>query len=79
MLILNLLMFAGWGTYAYFRAVEDESQSNANRNNQNTNVVGEQDVEAGIVNPESRRTLRDALNRVDIHSPTLEAMELERK
>ncbi|XP_028757859.1 lipid phosphate phosphatase 2-like isoform X1 [Neltuma alba] len=73
----------GWGTYAYFQAVEEESRANANRNNQNT-AVGEQDVETGAVNPGARRNRTDAFTHFplhcdDIHSPTLEAMELERK
>ncbi|KAK4260775.1 hypothetical protein QN277_003848 [Acacia crassicarpa] len=72
----------GWGTYAYFQAMEEESRLNANRNTQNNNAVGgQQDVEAGIVNAEARRHRTDAFTHVplDIHSPTLEAMELERK
>ncbi|XP_054810675.1 lipid phosphate phosphatase 2-like isoform X2 [Prosopis cineraria] len=76
----------GWGSYAYFQAVEEESRASANRNNQNiTNTEDEQDVESGVVNnPEARTNRTNAFTHFplyydDIHSPTLEAMELERK
>ncbi|KAF7808836.1 lipid phosphate phosphatase 2-like isoform X1 [Senna tora] len=72
----------GWGTYAYFEAMEEESRANSNRNN--VNSLGVQGTEVEVVNQEAGgRNGSDAFTHFSIydhiHSPTLEAMELGHK
>ncbi|KAK7280421.1 hypothetical protein RJT34_25485 [Clitoria ternatea] len=64
----------GWGSYAYFRAME-ETRANANVNRDSPVV---QAMEDRVMNQVPRRN-GDALAPFSYHSPTLEAMELGHK
>ncbi|KAI4313881.1 hypothetical protein L6164_026827 [Bauhinia variegata] len=68
----------GWGTYAYFRAME-QSQSNDTNSAQNQNAINVHALQAQVMTQETRTnsdTFTSFSSHRQIPSPTLEAMEL---